>query len=458
MTKLAILGGGGFRVPLVHRALLRATGPLAGTEIVLFDPDPSRLGVIEAVLRQQAAGRAADSGPAVAVSSTTDLSVALDGADFVFSAIRVGGLAGRVADERVALRHGVLGQETTGPGGLAYGLRTIPVAIAIAEQVVRLCPDAWVINFTNPVGMITEAMRSVLGDHVIGICDTPGGLYRRAAAALGLPADAVQPDYVGLNHLGWLRGLAHQGRDVLPDLLAGDHALASLEEAVMFGVPWLRTLGCIPNEYLYYYYFTRDAISSIQAMDGTRGEYLASQQAGFYTAAAAVPDQALQLWRAAIAERRSRYMAEARPAGATHDAGGEQEPGGYEAVALGVMGAIAGGPPTMIILNTRGGGALPGMDDDAVVELPCTVTTAGVRPRQATAPAQYQLGLMQQVKAAERFTIEAAVTGSPDAALKAFAVHPLVDSVSVARELLRGYIEEIPEVKRVLGVPAGARP
>lgn len=455
MTKLAILGGGGFRVPLVHRALLRATGPLAGTEIVLFDTDASRLGVIEAVLRQQAAGHAGEAGSTV--SSTTDLSAALDGADFVFCAIRVGGLAGRVADEHVALRHGVLGQETAGPGGIAYGLRTVPVAIRVAEQVTRLCPEAWVVNFTNPVGMITEAMQTVLGDRVIGICDTPGGLHRRAAAALGLAARAVQPDYVGLNHLGWLRGLTHQGRDVLPDLLADEQALACLEEALMFGLPWLRTLGCIPNEYLYYYYFTREAIGSIRAMDDTRGEFLARQQGAFYAAAAAAPDRALTLWRTAIAERRSRYMAEARPPGTTHGAGGEEE-SGYEAVALGVMNAIAGGQQTTIILNTRNGGALPGLDDDAVVELPCAVSTAGPRHRPAAAPALFQLALMQQVKAAERFAIEAAVTGSPDAALKAFAVHPLVDSVPVARELLRGYVEEIPEVRQVLGAPAGVRP
>jgi len=457
-VKLAILGGGGFRVPLVHRALLAASagdGPLAGTSIVLYDPSPDRLAVIEAVLAQQAQQmqQAQQAQLAPLVTSTTDLSTALDGADFVFSAIRVGGLAGRVSDERVALRLGVLGQETTGPGGIAYGLRTIPVALEIAEQAARLCPDAWMINFTNPAGLITETMQAVLGDRVIGICDTPAGLVRRAAAALGLPAHDLSPGYAGLNHLGWLHELTYQGRDVLPDLLGDDQALASLEETAMFGAPWLRSLGCLPNEYLYYYYFNREAIASIRAMAsrGTRGEFLARQQSEFYASAAAAPDRALALWRAATEERHALYMAEARPAGTAHESA-DTDGAGYEAVALAAMEAITGGRsrPARIILNVRSGGALPGLDDDAVVELPCTVDETGAHPVPAQAPPLSQLGLMQQVKAVERFTIEAAVTGSPDAALKAFALHPLVDSVPVARELLSGYLREIPEIARVL--------
>jgi 6-phospho-beta-glucosidase len=442
-TKLAILGGGGFRVPLVHRALLGAKH-----DIVLYDPSPDRLAVIEAVLAQQAR----HSTTAPTVTSTTDLSSALDGADFVFSAIRVGGLSGRVSDERVALRLGVLGQETTGPGGIAFGLRTIPVALDIARRVANQCPDAWVINFTNPAGLITEAMQAVLGDRVIGICDTPAGLVRRAAAALGLPPDQVTPGYAGLNHLGWLTSLRHQGRDVLPGLLADDQALASMEETGMFGAPWLRQLGCIPNEYLYYYYFNREAIASIRAMEDTRGEFLARQQREFYATAAADPGRALSLWQDATDERHALYMAEARPPGTAHagdDPGGDDS-GGYERVALAVMEAIAGGPAARIILNVRNGGALPGLDDDAVVELPCTVDKSGAHPIQASTPPLHQLGLMQQVKAVERYTIEAATTGDKDAALKAFALHPLVDSVPTARQLLDGYTAEIPEIARVL--------
>jgi len=445
--KLAILGGGGFRVPLVYRALLGDQGTPRVTEVALYDPAPDRLAVVESVLAQQAAG--VDGAPRV--TPTSELAAALDGAQFVFSAIRVGGLAGRTHDERVALGLGVLGQETTGPGGIAYGLRTIPVVMQIAAAVKASCPDAYVINFTNPAGMITEAMQRVLGDRVIGICDTPGGLLRRIGVALGIEAARLRPDYVGLNHLGWMRRVLVHGDDVLPGLLADESLLAGLEEAQILGVPWLQSLGCIPNEYLYYYYFARDAIRSITAGGPTRGEFLQQQQPEFYRAAAADPSQALARWQRTVDERSALYMAEAKGDGAVDTVGiGPAQTDGYEQVALAVMAAIARDEPAQIILNVRNGSALPGLDADAVVELPTLVDRLGVHPLPASTPDLHQLGLMQQVKAVERLTIEAATTGSPDAALKAFALHPLVDSVSVARDLLSGYIAAIPEVAAVL--------
>jgi 6-phospho-beta-glucosidase len=440
-VKLAILGGGGFRVPQVYRALLGDKGDPRVSDVVLYDPSGERLAVISSVLAQQAAG----SPDAPSVRATTDLADALDAAHFVFSAIRVGGLSGRTLDERIALRHGVLGQETTGAGGIAYGLRTIPIALRIASRVAESCPDAYVINFTNPAGMITEAIQGVLGERVIGICDTPGGLGRRLGAALGVDAARLRLDYVGLNHLGWMRRVLLDGHDLLPELLADDR-LAALDEAAIFGVAWLRALECIPNEYLYYYYFARDAIASILGQDSTRGEFLLRQQLDFYAAAAATPGQAFDLWRRASDERSALYMAEAGRSAPT-----EPEAGGYEQVALAVMTAIARDEPSTIILNVRNGSALPGLDADAVVELPTVVDGAGARPLPARTPDLYQLGLMQQVKAVERFTIEAALTGSADAALKAFALHPLVDSVTTARKLLSEYIAEIPEVAAALG-------
>jgi 6-phospho-beta-glucosidase len=355
----------------------------------------------------------------------------------------VGGLSARTQDERVALRLGLLGQETTGPGGIAFGLRTIPVAMHVAARVADVAPGAYVVNFTNPAGMITEAMHRILGDRVVGVCDTPSGLVRRVAHAIG--RDDVQPDYIGLNHLGWLRGAIVGGRDVLPELLASDDQLATLEESAIFGIPWLRALGSIPNEYLYYYYFTRDAIRSIVSGKTTRGEFLLHQQQEFYAAAASAPDQALALWRRAVDERSALYMAEAKGGAASAPHGG-----GYEQVALAVMAAIARDERATIILNVRNGSALPGLDADAVVEVPTVVDRHGVHPLPAAAPDLSQLGLMQQVKAVERLTIEAALTGSPDTALRAFALHPLVDSVSTARELLRGYLAAIPELATVL--------
>ena len=235
--KLTILGGGGFRVPLVHEAVATAATGLTVDEIALHDVDPSRLATISAVIEGQGEHLTAE-GRAVALPrllATTDLREALTGADFVFSAVRVGGAGARTVDERVALGLGLLGQETIGPGGLAYALRTLPVALEIARTIAELAPEAWTINFTNPAGIVTEAMRSVLGDRVVGICDTPIGLVRRVGRLLG--ADLVagergaEVDYVGLNHLGWLRSVRLEGTDRLPGLLADDAALEEIGRA-----------------------------------------------------------------------------------------------------------------------------------------------------------------------------------------------------------------------------------
>lgn len=185
--RLSILGGGGFRVPLVYRALL--DDPTRSvSELTLYDTDPRRVAVISDVLAELARGRTQP----VPVRVAETLDAALTGADFVFSAIRVGGTAGRIRDERIPLSEGVLGQETVGAGGVLYGLRTIPVALHVAERVAALAPGAWVINFTNPAGMVTEAMAQVLGDRVIGICDSPVGLVRRAARAAGADPTALE--------------------------------------------------------------------------------------------------------------------------------------------------------------------------------------------------------------------------------------------------------------------------
>ena len=225
--RLTIIGGGGFRVPLVHRALMSEDSGV--DTVVLHDVDPTRVRAIKAVLDESAGGRR----PEVLIED--DLAKALTGTDFVFSAIRVGGLRGRTCDERSALAEGVLGQETTGAGGICYGLRTVPVALRIAEAVREHAPSAWVINFTNPAGMVTEAMSRVLGDRVIGICDSPVGLFRRVARALGIDVADAWFDYAGLNHLGWLRRVLVDGRDALPGLLADDDALGSFEEGQLFG-------------------------------------------------------------------------------------------------------------------------------------------------------------------------------------------------------------------------------
>ena len=249
--QLTIVGGGGFRVPAMIDVLARsragqgAYASLDVDRVVLYDTDARRLDAMMAVLSSL------DFPHSPTVRATTDINEALPGADFVFSAMRVGGTCGRVLDEHCGLDNGLLGQETVGVGGYCYAFRSLGPALELARAAARLCPNAWLINFTNPAGIITQAMRSVLGERVIGICDTPIGLVNRTLNALDIPEEEradVSFDYAGLNHLGWLRSLSVGGRDVLPRLFANEAALESMEESRAIGTDWIRTLCALPNE------------------------------------------------------------------------------------------------------------------------------------------------------------------------------------------------------------------
>lgn len=467
--RLLIAGGGGFRVPLIFRALV--AGPFSGlvTELVLYDVDPARLEAVTAVLDSMPGGE----GARLPVHTTTDLADALPGTDMVFAAVRPGGTAGRVADEKVAQDLGLLGQETTGAGGISYALRTIPHMLHLARLMREHCPGAWLVNFTNPAGMVTEALVPVLGHRVIGICDSAGGLVQRAAGAARVPLAEGRLDgvgYYGLNHLGWLYRLESGGRDVLPGLLADAGALQSFEEGRLFPQPFLAELGMLPNEYLYYYYQRDAARQAMQAMAQTRGESIHSQQQELYPRLAAAGRGAYRLWEEARRSREEGYLAEARRDGerrAEEDLAG----GGYERVALAAMRALSGGGDTQLILNTRNGlaarkpeahppvsataapaapePAIPGLPADAVVEVPCTVTATGAVPLPQQAPAGPHLGLLQRVKEVERLVVRAATNGDRAAALEAFARHPLVDSPDLAAKLLAGYEQAFPALRKM---------
>ena len=495
--KLTILGGGGFRVPLVYEAVATGATGLTVDEVALYDIDAERLATIAAVIEGlgeelQAGGRVGggetggegdgdggfggtDALPTLTV--TTDLREAVAGADFVFSAVRVGGAEARTVDERVALNLGLLGQETIGPGGLAYALRTIPVALEIARAVAEDAPGAWVINFTNPAGIVTQAMRTVLGDRVVGICDTPIGLVRRVGRLLdvdlvagnkGADGQAAQVDYVGLNHLGWLRSVVVDGEDRLPGLLADDAALEEIEEARLIGKDWVRADGALPNEYLYYYLHTSAAIDRITAAATTRGEFLAKQQGDFYAAgveaAGAERDSEgccsspLDLWRETLHQREATYMAESRDEERREE---DVAGGGYQEVALRLMTAIATGRPERMILDVGNIGAgredapaseriVPELPAETVLEVLCVVDGDGVHPLPVAPVELGRLGMMAALRSSERLIMEAAVTGSRDAAWRGFATHPLVSSPELGRLLLEGYEAGHPQIAELL--------
>ncbi len=431
--KLAMVGGGGFRTPLVYSALLHDHAPGRVTEVALVDVDSDRLATMARILEDEAAG-AAD---APRVSIHTDLAEGIRGADFVFSAIRVGGLEGRALDERIGQSHGVIGQETVGFGGISFALRTLPVVMDLARTVRRVAPEAWVINFTNPAGIVTEAMSQVLGDRVIGICDSPIGLARRALGALGL-GDCADVDvrYAGLNHLGWVTQLRVDGRDVLPELLARPDLIESFEEGRLFGAEWIQALGALPNEYLHYFNYQRDVLQADQYASSTRGRYLVDQQSSFWDRAAR-SGHPLEDWHVCRHEREVTYMATNRESAGMGDRDeADIVSGGYENVALALMRGIAHDQMARLILNVRNRGTLVGLDDEAVVEVPCIVDSAGAHPIPGAELPDFGQGLVTTVKYVERQTIEAGVNGSRTAALRALAHHPLIDSVRVARSLL----------------------
>ena len=344
---------------------------------------------------------------------------------------------------------GVLGQETTGPGGICFALRTIPAMVELAETIAERAPDAWLINFTNPAGMVTEAVQQVLGDRVVGICDSPAGLCRRVAKALGRDPKEMWFDYFGLNHLGWLQAARDSQRDRLPELLADDDALSGFEEGRLFGGDWLRTLGMIPNEYLYYFYYGADTVASIREGPQSRGAFLLEQQAAFYTQNGQPPAEALAAWRATRHDRERTYMAEARGAAGVdpehQDWSGD--PGGYEGEAMAVVEAIANNTRAIMILNTANRSALPFLDERAVVEVPALVGRAGPVPVAVGPVPAHAQALVSTIKDVERTTIEAALTGSTELAVRALALHPLVPSVSTARRIFAGYRERLPELQ-----------
>jgi len=446
--RVTIIGAGGFRTPLTYRALLAARERLGVSEVVLHDSDPARMATVEAVL----AGIDAEAGAALPRRVAVDLDEAVRGAGFVLCAIRVGGLEGRIVDEAVPLAHGVLGQETVGPGGIAFALRTLGPMRGIAEAVARHAPDAWLVNFTNPAGMITEALMPVLGERIVGICDSPDHLVREVAAAIGAPPAELAVDYAGLNHLGWVVGARRAGRDLLPGLLADDERVARLPAAGLFGVHRLRELGAVPNEYLVYFEHADRAVAGFRRDGATRGQALAEAQDAFYAAAPAPGREAARAWRRAVHARNRSYMREARASETEEplEDQDEQPAGGYEAAALAVMEALAGAEARVLILNVRNGGALPFLDRDAVVEVPAVVGTGGVRPLAAGQLPPAARDLVVRVKEVERLTIRAASEGSRALALEAIAHHPLVPSAAVAERILADYLAREPALAAVL--------
>lgn len=456
MTHLAIIGGGGFRVPLIVHALTTSHRTLRLSRLTLIDVDDERLTAMRAIVTDQLR-----SSPHLdfELTTTNDLAAGLIGADVIFVAVRPGGVEGRVIDELTALEHDFLGQETVGVAGMAYALRTIPVARDIAATIADVVPDAWTINFTNPAGVITQAMREYLGPRVVGICDTPIALLRRARSALDLaPATSGSFDYLGLNHLGWLRSLVVDGADRLPELLSDEARLGTLEEAQLMGTQWISRVGALPNEYLFYYYRHREALAAISASE-TRGQFLAAQQHHFYELCTH-EEHPYELWNRTRAARDASYMAEGRaPEDRYARETAEIEQGGYQEVALDAMTAFLHDEPATMILNVGntdtpdGAPIIPGLPNDAVIEVGCHVDARGAHPWPIAPARGDMLALMLAIKECDALLLSATKHGDYELAARAFGTHPLVDSVDAADALLTAYCERIPAIREAFSYP-----
>jgi 6-phospho-beta-glucosidase len=458
--KLTFIGAGGARTPLVIQSILDYQHRLPLTQLCLMDTDAERLELMRLASKPRLAKRTA-----MQVEWTTDARRAIAGSDFIVTTFRAGLMESRVVDEQVPLKYGVLGQETTGPGGLAMALRTIPVMLDYVRLIRELAPDAWLLNFTNPAGMVTEAITRVAGfERAVGICDNPAAMIRSAAALLQVGSERLFPEYYGLNHLGWMRALYLDGVDQVPRIIQALKDGARLD-GLPFAVELVEALGALPNEYLYFYYESRRAVENLLRAGHSRAQQILPFNRELYASLRRIRDEEADpasvesAYARYLEQRHSTYMTLETLAPAARVQAGEPAHGrngsasqgaqiaaaaeGYTGVTLGLIEALLGGQSgSATILNVPNRGALPGMADDDVVEVTCFVRDGVIRPLAMGTLPDHALGLMKMVRAYERLTIQAAVEGSYALALQALALHPLVPSYETAKAILDDYLAQ----------------
>jgi 6-phospho-beta-glucosidase len=411
-VKVAVVGAGSTYTPELIEGFLAHADRLPADEVALFDIDSERLDVVGGLARRIFAKR---EWPGT-VTLTTDRAEALDGASFVIIQLRVGGQAARLIDETLPLEFGCIGQETTGPGGFAKALRTVPVVLEIAEETERRgAKDAWIVDFTNPVGIVMQALLDE-GHHAIGLCNSAMGFQRQIARLLDVEPSRVALEHVGLNHLTWERAARVDGVDRLPGLIAQSADLIGEE----IGIPaeLIRLLGAIPSYYLRYFYLTdavlRDQVSGARR---SRAEEVMAIEATL-----------LDMYRDPGLDTKPKLL--------------EQRGGAYysEAAAQ-LIASLHAGTGDQQVVDIKNSGALPDLPADAVVEVPAGIERDGAHPQRLPPLPPEMLGLVQQVKAYERLTVRAAIDGDRKAALKALIANPLVREYSVASALLDALLE-----------------
>ncbi|MGW1528809.1 6-phospho-beta-glucosidase [Streptomyces sp. NPDC002159] len=409
--KITVVGGGSSYTPELIEGFARRADVLPVDELVLHDINTERLDVIGGLARRILARH----GYPGRLTTTTDRAEAVDGAAAVLIQLRVGGQAARLVDETLPNDFGLLGQETTGPGGFAKALRTVPVVLDIAEEVRRRAqPGAWIVDFTNPVGIVTRALLDA-GHRAVGLCNVAIKFQRQLAALLGTDPDRVRLGHAGLNHLSWIRSVTVDGLDRLPDLLTGK-TLDELAAQVRLPAGALRDLGAIPSYYLHYFYCTQEEIRTQQA-----GAHRAEQ-------VLAIEKELLTLYADPALDSKPDLL---------------EQPGGayYSEAAAALVTSLLTGDGAHHYVNIRNDGLLAGLPDEAVVEVAADVDTAGPRPVPVPPLPPEMLGLVQAVTAYETLTVKAALTGDRTVARRALMANPLVREWGVADTLLDALLE-----------------
>jgi len=415
--KVAVIGGGSSYTPELVEGLLEGRESLPVSQIVLMDPDADRLSITSGLARRMAASRPGSP----AIQETTDLREAVEGAKYVVTQMRVGGIPARIEDERLGLRHGLIGQETTGVGGFANALRTIPRVLDVARLMEEVCPDAFLLNFTNPAGIVTEALLRHSSITTIGLCNIPIGIVMDVAKRAACDPADVELDYVGLNHLSWVRRFRVKGEDRTEEILAAfiDDASEEWEDPEVCESMQIamRCLGMFCNPYLQYFYATAPALAKQQRQTLTRGEEVAKIEK--------------TLFEKYADPERSEKPPELALRGGAH----------YSTAALALIEAIETDSKSTQIVCCRNNGAVPSLDKDATVEVPAIIGSNGASAIPQPLPDNAILGLLQCMKAFESLTVEAAVTGCRDTALQAMLLHPLMPGAADSRRVLDELLE-----------------
>ncbi len=406
--RITIVGAGSGYLPGVIRGLLHRASDLAGAELVFHDIDAEHLDVMTRLARNMFAARGAD----LTVRSDTVRASALDGADFVFTTFRPGGLPARHLDESIPLKYGIAGQETIGPGGFMMACRSVPVLLEIAREAP---PDAWIINYTNPTNIVTDAVLRHTGAKIIGLCDQWMGDTEVWAELLGLPAGSVEIDWIGTNHGTWAERARLDGEEIdlasrLADLAPPGEATPHREPARMAEVG--RALGLLVNSYTKYYYFHDDVVREQRAKGTTRAEDIMAMLPGYYaqvTGEADKPDP---------------------------DPSRERGGGEHGEFAVDMICAILHDERRRLILNTLNQGSIASLESDAVVETPCIVGRHGPTPLVMGEIPRAVRGLTHAIHEYERLAADAAATGDVRLALQALLAHPFMTSKHTAEKIL----------------------